>query len=72
LETQRFRRRNSLVTVSLDRGESFKRDVTLDLRAYKGLSVEPTTALVKASERSEVTLRVTAAKDATSATTRCM
>jgi uncharacterized membrane protein len=51
-------------TVSLDRGEYFKRDVTLDIRASKGISVEPTKALIKASEKSDLTLRITAAKDA--------
>jgi uncharacterized membrane protein len=52
------------VAVSLDRGEYFKRDVTLDIRASKGISVEPTSALIKASEKSDLTLRITAARDA--------
>ena len=52
------------VTVSLLRGEKFKRDVTLDVRASKGISVEPTRAVVKASEKPDVHLRITAAKDA--------
>ena len=51
-------------TVSLNRGEYFKRDVTLDIRASKGISVEPTNALIKASDKPDVTLRITAAKDA--------
>lgn len=52
------------VTVSLRRGESFKRDVTLEIRPSKGISVEPSTVLVKGSDAPEVQLRITAGKDA--------
>jgi uncharacterized membrane protein len=52
------------VTISLNRGENFKRDVTLDIRASKGISVEPTRAVVKGNEAPDVALRITAAKDA--------
>jgi uncharacterized membrane protein len=52
------------VAVSLDRGEYFKRDVTLDIRASKGITVEPTSASIRASEKSDLTLRITAARDA--------
>ena len=56
------------VTISLHRGEYFKRDVTLEIRASKGaskgISVEPTRALVRGSEKPDVPLRITAAKDA--------
>jgi uncharacterized membrane protein len=52
------------VAVSLNRGETFKRDVTLDIRASKGISVEPKSALIKASDKPDLTLRVTVAKDA--------
>lgn len=52
------------VTISLNRGENFKRDVTLDIRASKGISVEPTQAVVKGNEKPDVQLRITAAKDA--------
>ncbi len=51
------------VTVSLQRGESFKQDVKLQLQASKGISVEPTDALVKASESPDVQVRVGATKD---------
>ena len=51
-------------TVSLLRGENFKRDVTLAFNPIKGISVEPTKALVKASEKADVHLRIMAAKDA--------
>ena len=52
------------VTVSLRRGEYFKRDVALDIRASKGISVDPAQAMVRASEKADVALRITAAKDA--------
>ena len=52
------------ITISLHRGEYFKRDVTLDIKASNGISVEPTSAVVKANEQPDVALRITAAKDA--------
>ena len=52
------------VTISLNRGEYFKRDVTLEIKASKGISVEPAETVVKASAIPEVQLRITAAKDA--------
>jgi uncharacterized membrane protein len=52
------------VNIALNRGKYFKRDVTLEIKASKGISVEPTTVLVKASEKPDVVLRITAAKDA--------
>ena len=52
------------VTISLNRGDNFKRDVKLEFTASKGISVEPTHALVRGNERPDVHLRITAAKDA--------
>ena len=52
------------ITITLNRGEFFKRDVTLDINASKGISVEPNRAMVRASEKPDVHLRITAAKDA--------
>jgi uncharacterized membrane protein len=52
------------VTISLNRGDFFKRDVTLEIKASKGISVEPTQAVVKASEKPDVAIRITAPKDA--------
>ena len=52
------------VTLTINRGKFFKRDVTLELTASKGISVEPTHAMVRASEKPDVHFRVTAAKDA--------
>ncbi len=51
------------VTVSLQRGESFKQDVKLQIQASKGISVEPTDVLVKASESPDVQVRLAATKD---------
>ena len=52
------------VTISLHRGEYLKRDVTLEIKASTGISVDPTQAVVKASEKHDVHLQITAAKDA--------
>ena len=52
------------VTVSLERGEYFKRDVKLQIKASQGISVEPTKVWVKASDTSDVQLQISAAKDA--------
>jgi uncharacterized membrane protein len=52
------------VSISLERGESFKQDVKLIIKAAKGISVEPTDVMVKASDKPEVQLRITVPKDA--------
>jgi uncharacterized membrane protein len=52
------------VTVSLRRGESFKRDVTLEIKPTKGISVTPTTILVRAGDTPDVQVQVLATKDA--------
>lgn len=52
------------VTVSLHRGEYFKRDVTLEIKASKGISVEPAQAMIRGNEKPDVHLRITAAKNA--------
>lgn len=52
------------VVVSLHRGEFFKRDVTLEIKPNKGISVDPTSALIKASAKPDLQLRITAARDA--------
>ena len=51
------------VTVSLQRGESFKQDVRLQVQASEGISVEPTDILVKASASPDVQLRIAATKN---------
>jgi len=51
------------VTVSLQRGESFKQDVRLQIQASEGISVNPTDILVKASESPDVQIRIAATKN---------
>ena len=51
-------------TVSLERGDYFKQDVKLQIEASKGISVEPTSVKIKASEKPEVQLQIAAPKDA--------
>jgi uncharacterized membrane protein len=52
------------VTIPLQRGEYFKQDVKLEIRASEGISVTPATALVKGSDQPNVQIQITAAKDA--------
>ena len=52
------------VEVSVLRGELFKQDVKLELKAMPGITVEPTSVLVKASASPDAQIRVSAAKDA--------
>jgi uncharacterized membrane protein len=52
------------VTVSLERGEYFKKDVKLQIEASNGISVDPTKVIIKASDTPDVQLQISAAKDA--------
>ncbi len=52
------------VTISLQRGKNFKKDVVLRIQAAKGISVAPTQVTIKADDRPEVQLRIDAPKDA--------
>ncbi len=52
------------VTIKLQRGESFKQDVTLKIEAAKGISVEPAEILVKASDAPDVALTIAVPKEA--------
>jgi uncharacterized membrane protein len=52
------------ITVSLVRGDYFKQDVQLQIQASKGIDVEPTSVLIKSSDRPETQLRITVPKDA--------
>jgi uncharacterized membrane protein len=51
------------VNISLNRGSFFKRNVQLEINA-DGLGVAPNTFLIKASEKPEAQLRITAPRDA--------
>lgn len=53
------------VTVSLQRGKAFMRDVTLELTpSPEGISVEPTEVVVRGSDSSDVRVRITADENA--------
>jgi hypothetical protein len=55
------------IAISLDREYYFKQDITLKFStssANKGLSIEPATTVIKASERPSIQIRVTASTDA--------
>ena len=53
------------ITVSLLRDTYFKQDVKLQIKAGKGgISIEPTSVTVKASDKPDVQLQITAANDA--------
>ncbi|OGV48023.1 MAG: hypothetical protein A2X49_13370 [Lentisphaerae bacterium GWF2_52_8] len=51
------------ITITLNRGAFFKRDVQLDLSA-EGISLSPSSILVKASDKPEVKIKITAASNA--------
>lgn len=50
--------------VSLHRGDYFKQDVRLQVKASEGISVEPNDVLIKASDKTTVHLRITAPRNA--------
>ena len=52
------------VSISVNRGDQFKREVTLEIKASDGIKVEPSQITIKANEKPDVSFRVTAAKDA--------
>ena len=52
------------VTVSLQRDSLFKQDVTLHIKAADGISIEPRKVTIKAGDKPDVQLQITAAKDA--------
>jgi len=54
------------VTISLERGDFFKQDVTLEFKLVegKGITFDPAKVLVKASDKPDVQLQVSADKDA--------
>ena len=54
------------VTISLERGESFKQDVTLEIKLSKGegLTFDPAKVVVKTGDKADVQLTITASKNA--------
>jgi len=53
------------VAISLERGESFKQDVTLEIKLSKGegITFDPAKVIVKAGDKPDVQLAITALKD---------
>jgi uncharacterized membrane protein len=52
------------ISLSLQRGNLFKQDVKLQFKASEGISVTPTSALVKASDTKDVQIQIAAPKTA--------
>lgn len=52
------------VAVSLNRGEYFKQDVKMKIKASKGISVEPTKETIKANDMPDMKLMIAVAPDA--------
>lgn len=52
------------VTVSIERGDYFKQDVKLQIQASTGISVEPTSVIVKASDTPDVQVRIATPQNA--------
>ena len=52
------------VRVAVERGDAFKQQVKLELKAPAGIEVEPKDATVKPGDKGDVQVKITAAKDA--------
>ena len=52
------------VTISLERGKYFKHDVKLQIEATKGISIDPTSFIIKASDKPDMQLRIAATQNA--------
>jgi len=52
------------ITLTVDRGDLFKQDVKISVKAMPGISVDPSSATVKASADPVAMIKLTAAKDA--------
>jgi hypothetical protein len=52
------------VPVTLERGKYFKQDVKLQIETSAGLSVDPTSVIIKASDNPALQLRIAAAQNA--------
>ncbi len=64
LDTQLKQGDTQTVTVSVSRDELFKQDVQLAIKSTPGITVTPSTQLVKASDSPDVQVQLAAAKDA--------
>jgi len=53
-----------VVEMKIDRGSFFREDVRLEISTARGITVEPSSITVKASDPPEVPIKITAAADA--------
>ena len=53
-----------VVRVTMERGEGFTQPVKLEAKALGGLQVDPESTTIKPSDKGDVQLKITAAKDA--------
>jgi len=51
------------ITISLQRGENFKRGVKLEIKASEGISVYPTETFIKGSDTPDIQLRIASTRD---------
>ena len=63
-ETQVKQGELQTVTLSLKRDSLFKQDVRLQIKTSKGISIEPASVTIKASDKPDVQLQIAAPKDA--------
>jgi uncharacterized membrane protein len=52
------------VTVSVNRDDYFKQDVRMEIKTPAGLSIDPTSVQVRAGDKPDIQLRISANKDA--------
>ena len=63
-ETEFKQGQSKYVTVSLERGNYFKQDVDLKIETSTGISVEPNSFTIKASDKPDMQIEIFAAKNA--------
>ena len=54
---------DTTITIALDRGPYFKRDVELEIKA-EGIKLTPSSILVKASDKPDLQIQITATREA--------
>jgi uncharacterized membrane protein len=52
------------VKVSIERGDGFKRSVKLEFKSSTGITVDPSSTTIQPSDKGDVQLKISAAKDA--------
>src|SRR5262245_25687065 len=64
VETQIKQGETHAVPITLQRGDYFKRDVRLEMRGSDGIAVEPASAWIRASDKPETSIRISAGRGA--------